>query len=101
MQDATVLIPAGEERRFRYQTVSEHAWRFEGDQLILEVDHLVQPTLHGVDLTVRVDIPARTTLLAAPSGSEVIDGQVVAQVNASGRLQQVYVFDGSDLEVAE
>lgn len=101
MRDATVLIPAGEERGFRYRTVSEDAWRFDGGQLIFEVDHLVQPTLHGADLTVRVDIPTRTTLLAAPPGSEIIDGQVVVRATASGRTQQTYVFDGGNLDVAE
>ena len=100
MRDATVLIRPGEERRLRYRTESTEGWHFEGDRLMLTVDHLVQPTLHGVDLTIRVAIPTGTSVLEAPSEGEVVNSEIVVHARTSGRVSHTFVFDGSDLEVA-
>jgi hypothetical protein len=100
MRDSTVLIPSGEQRRWRYATSSTDAWRFDGDRIVLEVDHLVQPTLHGTHLTLRVNIPPDTTVVETPEGAEQRGDEIVLREQVSGRVQHVFVFDASALPVA-
>lgn len=93
MNDTTVLVPAGASRTLRYETITQDAWWVEDGQLIVDVEHLVQPTLHGVDLQVRVKVPDASTVRAAPEEAEASDGHVVVSERASGRVRHRFVFE--------
>lgn len=99
MFDQTLLVPSGQTTQMQFRTRSEDAWAFEGDELVVDVQHLVQSTLHGVHLVVRIPIPAATQPLRLPEGAEVRDGEVVWRDQASGRIDLRFVFDASRLEV--
>lgn len=99
MYDATVLLPSGDSHRMRFGTESDAAWEWVDGTLVLEVEHLVQPTLHGVEFTLRVDVPTGLALLRGPEGAEVREGQVIWTQIASGRLDAQFVFEGSGSEI--
>lgn len=94
MADATVDLPAGEERTLRYVTESADAWHFDDrDRLVLVVEHLVQTTLHDSSTTIRVRIPSGTRPVDLPEGARTEDGEVVWQAETSGAVRLELVFE--------
>ncbi len=100
MWDSTELVPAGGQHELTFVTETAEGWHLdEGPTLVVDVDHLAQPTLRGVDLRVGVAIPTDTTVVAAPDGATERDGHVMVDQRASGRTSFRFVFDGQDLPV--
>jgi hypothetical protein len=93
MIDHTLFLGAGARDRLRYRTQSSGAWQVVDGAAVLDVEHLVQPTIHGSDLTVAVRIPPDMVPAEIPEGAEVGGEEVVWAVKAaSGRVLLRFSF---------
>ncbi len=95
MQDAIVRTRAGETLQLTYETTSRSGWRIVDGQLVVEVDDLIQPTIHGTTLRVRIDVPPGYEVVAAPPGAQVEGDHVVWEDGASGRTRLSFAFSRS------
>lgn len=70
-RDVTLLLPAGEQRTLRYTTETDEGWWWEGDRMVVEVEHLLATTLFGTELSVQVVAPDGARFAALPPGAEL------------------------------
>lgn len=88
--DLNLLIPAGEQRSLRYRTTTADGWQVDGDEIVVGIDHLVQPTLRGTSLRVVLPLPADWEPSELPEGATIVDGELVWQdPAASGSVELV------------
>lgn len=85
--DVVLRIPSGEARRVAYRTETPGGWRREGEQIVVPVHHVVQPSLHETPLVVRVRVPTGWAPVQLPDGAKLVGDDVVV----SGR--GVHVVD--------
>ena len=69
--DLSLLLPAGEQQTLRYATETTDGWWWEGDRMVVEVEHLLATTLFGTELTVRVVAPDGARFTSLPPGAEL------------------------------
>lgn len=92
MADQLLWLGVDDSATVRFSTTSANGWWRDGDNLVLEVDHLVQPTIRTTRLRVRVTVPDGYEVATAPGGAQVQDSDVVWAEPASGRMQFTCVF---------
>ena len=92
MQDAIERTLAGETLQLTYETTSQSGWRIIDGLVVVEVDDLIQPTIGGTTLRVRIDIPPGHEVVEVPPGAQVEDGSVVWENEASGRTRLSFAF---------
>jgi hypothetical protein len=90
--DVALLIPSGVTRRIHYETVTSDGWRVDAGQLVLDVHHLVQPTLWGSALRVVVPVPSGWSPAVTPEGAEVSAGEVIWEAQRSGQVNLTFTF---------
>jgi hypothetical protein len=90
MADVTLRIPAGQERRVQHRTRSSDAWRLDGDELVVEVAHLIQPTLEPSPLRVSLTVPAGWSPARLPDGARVDGDEIVWEERASGLVDLTF-----------
>ena len=88
--DVRLRIPAGESRRVEYRTTTADGWTAEDGELLLTVNHTVQPTLHGSGLRVVVEIPSGFRHVEIPPSAEVSGNEIVWADEVSGDVQLDY-----------
>lgn len=93
MVDHLLELPAGERRQLRYRTRSEGAWQVADGMAVLEVEHLLQPTLFGSDLIIRVAIPPDMVPIELPEGARISGDEVTwSDSGRSGSVRLRWTF---------
>jgi hypothetical protein len=92
MVDQLVRLSAGESSEFRYQTTSSDGWRDAEGLAILDVEHLLQPTVNPSRLTVLVDVPRGFEAVELPEGAHIDDDVVIWEGTGPGRVELTFRF---------
>lgn len=96
VRDLSLLLPAGERRTVRYATRTTQGWWWDGDRMVVEVEHFLAPTLFGTDLTVEVVGPEGAQFTTLPPGALVDDDRPEVarwQATSSGRILLEFELD--------
>jgi hypothetical protein len=89
VRDLWVDIPSQASRSVRFVTTSGRAWEQVDGAIVLDLEHLTQPTLFGIALTVRVAVPPEMTAVEIPEGATVEDEVVVWSDPAASGVRHV------------
>jgi hypothetical protein len=98
MAELSLLVPAGEERRIQHRTRTDDAWHVDGGEVVVDVAHLVQPTLQPSPLRIRVAIPEGWTPTGLPDGAYVEQHEISWQGETSGLVDLSFRFRPSSEE---
>ena len=90
--DVRLIVPAGQRREISYRTRTPNAWRVEGERIVVDVVHLLQPTLHPTELEVRITPPPGWVPVDPPAGAVLSDGDLVWQSRGSGEVELTFPF---------
>jgi hypothetical protein len=88
--ELSLLVPAGDERRVQHRTQTTDGWRFDDGEILVEVAHLVQPTLRPSELQVRVVVPSGWTPTRLPEGAQLEQDEITWRAEASGLVRLAF-----------
>jgi hypothetical protein len=87
--DLWLDVPAQASRSVRFVTRSEDSWEQVDDTIVLDLEHLVQPTIHGVELTISVAVPPELVATELPRGAALVDGAVAWSASSASGVRHL------------
>lgn len=95
VHDHLTTLRAEEQERLHYETRTPDGWHVNDDgDLEVEIVHLVQPTMHGSELRIVLEVPEGFTVVEHGPDAVAADGEVVWDGLVSGTVSLSVVLAG-------
>ena len=85
MVDELLTISSGETVERRFETRSQGGWQAVDGRVLVELQHLAQPTLRGSELRIEIELPEGYEVVQLSEGGQRERGMLVWEMTATGQ----------------